>query len=351
MSFFEQSFLGNTLEVWAAALAIAIVTFLVLWIAKRLMVRRLKRLADRTATEIDDLVVELLAEMKWFFLAGAAIYAGASMLALAPTTQRLLWQLLILLLLIQSSIWGNRVISFWIGRTMKRRMEEDAASATTLAGLKFVSKLLLYSLILLLALDNFGVNITTLVTGLGIGGIAVALAVQNVLSDLFASLSIVLDKPFAIGDFIIVDNYLGTVEYIGLKTTRIRSLSGEQLIFSNSDLLRSRIRNYKRMEERRVVFSIGVTYQTPREKIAAIPSMIKAIIEARERVRFDRSHFKEYGDSALVFETVYYVLSADYNVYMDLQQQINLGLYEKFAAEGIEFAYPTRTLYVKQEEA
>jgi len=204
--------------------------------------------------------------------------------------------------------------------------------------------------ILLLALDNFGVNITTLVTGLGIGGIAVALALQSVLGDLFASLSIVLDKPFVIGDFINVDEYMGTVEHIGLKTTRVRSLSGEQLVFSNSDLLKSRIRNYKHMQERRVAFTIGVTYQTPLDRVAAIPSIIRKIIEAQGGVRFDRSHFKTYGDSALVFETVYYVLSSDYNAYMDIQQAINLRVYEEFAAEGIEFAYPTRTLYMKQEK-
>jgi small-conductance mechanosensitive channel len=201
----------------------------------------------------------------------------------------------------------------------------------------------------LLALDNLGFDITALVAGLGIGGIAVALAVQSVLGDLFASLSIVLDKPFVIGDFIIVDQYLGTVEHVGLKTTRIRSLSGEQVIFSNSDLLTSRVRNFKRMYERRIVFEVGVTYQTSYENVAAIPSMIRSIIEAQGETRFDRSHFKSYGDSSLVYETVYYVRSPDFNVYMDTQQAINLALYQEFAKRGIDFAYPTRTLYVHNE--
>jgi small-conductance mechanosensitive channel len=200
-----------------------------------------------------------------------------------------------------------------------------------------------------LVLDNLGFNITTLVAGLGIGGIAVALALQNILGDLFASLSIVLDKPFVIGDFIIIDNYLGTIEHIGLKTTRIRSLSGEQLVFSNTDLLQSRIRNFKRMFERRVVFSIGVTYQTSADKLAKIPKMIKDIVESKDPVRFDRSHFKDYGDFSLNFETVYWVKSPEYNVYMDIQQAINLELYSKFEAEGIEFAYPTQTLFVTKE--
>jgi small-conductance mechanosensitive channel len=200
--------------------------------------------------------------------------------------------------------------------------------------------------VLLVALDNLGIDVTALVAGLGIGGVAVALSVQNILGDLFASLSIILDKPFVIGDFLIIDDYMGSVEYVGLKTTRVRSLSGEQLIFSNSDLLKSRIRNYGRMFERRVVFSIGVTYDTPREKLRRIPGIIQKAIEAEDKTRFDRSHFMKYGDYSLQFETVYYVLSADYNSYMDIQQAIYFAIHEAFEQEQIEFAYPTQTLFV-----
>jgi small-conductance mechanosensitive channel len=230
---------------------------------------------------------------------------------------------------------------------MKRRKEEDAGSATTLAALGFVAKLVLWSVVLLLALDNLGVNITGLIAGLGIGGIAVALALQNVLGDLFASLSIVLDKPFVIGDFIIVDEFLGTVEHIGLKTTRVRSLSGEQLVFSNADLLGSRIRNFKRMYERRVAFTVGVTYQTPAEKLPRISAILREVIEAQRDVRFDRAHFKEYGDFALIYEVVYYVTSPDYNKYMDIQQAVNFDIYGRFQQEGLDFAYPTQTLFVQ----
>jgi small-conductance mechanosensitive channel len=176
----------------------------------------------------------------------------------------------------------------------------------------------------------------------------VALAAQNILGDLFASASIVLDKPFVMGDFVIVDDHLGTVERIGLKTTRIRSLSGEQLVFSNNDLLQSRIRNFKRMYERRVVFSIGVTYQTPHDKLAEIPALLRAAVEAREQVRFDRAHFKEYGDFSLNFEIVYYVLSPDFNIYMDIQQAINLEIHREFERRDIEFAYPTQTIFVER---
>jgi small-conductance mechanosensitive channel len=214
-----------------------------------------------------------------------------------------------------------------------------------------VVRLALWSVILLLALDNLGVDVTALVAGLGVGGIAVALAVQNVLGDLFASLSIVLDKPFVIGDFVNVGELVGTVEHIGLKTTRVRSLSGEQIVFSNADLLGSRIRNFGRMYERRVVFTIGVTYQTPRSKLIAIPRIIREAVEARQKTRFDRSHFKEYAASSIDFETVYFVLDPNFNAYMDIQQEINLQIHERFEAEGIEFAYPTQTVFLAQASA
>jgi small-conductance mechanosensitive channel len=187
-----------------------------------------------------------------------------------------------------------------------------------------------------------------MIAGLGVGGIAVALAAQNILGDLFASLSIILDKPFVVGDFLIIGDFLGSVEKVGVKTTRLRSLSGEQLIFSNNDLLGSRIRNYGRMFERRVIFSIGVTYQTPADKLRAIPDMLREAVESQQPVRFDRAHFQKYGDFALIFEIVYYVLSADYKQYMDIQQAINLQINEDFEEHGIEFAYPTQTLYVSK---
>jgi small-conductance mechanosensitive channel len=202
---------------------------------------------------------------------------------------------------------------------------------------------------LLLALDNIpGIEVDALIASLGIGGIAVALAAQNILGDLFASLSIVLDQPFVIGDSITVGEYVGTVEHIGLKSTRVRSLTGEQLIFSNSDLLNSRIRNYGRMEERRVSFTLGVTCQTPYEKLVEIPGMIQEIIAAQPQTRFGRAHFKAYGDFSLNFEIVYCMLTSDYDVFMDIQQGINLEILRRFAEEGIELAYPTQTVFVAQ---
>jgi small-conductance mechanosensitive channel len=199
----------------------------------------------------------------------------------------------------------------------------------------------------MLVLENLGVDISALVAGLGIGGIAVALAVQSILGDLLASLSILLDKPFVIGDYLSVDDLGGTVESIGLNSTRLTSLTGEQLVFSNKDLLQSRIRNFGRMEERRVLFRIGVVYGTPPEVVEKIPGMLRSAIESHELTRFERSHFKEFGDSALIFETVYFMTVPDYGTYMDVQQAVNLDMLRRFAAQGIEFAYPTQHLYLE----
>jgi small-conductance mechanosensitive channel len=350
MKTLEKFFLNaNTWQEWIVALGIAAVTIAVLLILEKVAVKRLHTRGKKTRTPALRLVAEILGATKIVLLIPVALYLGSQALALPPKFERLIANVTIVALLIQAAVWGNRLIELWIKRKFqKKKEEEDAASATTLAVLGFIGRLVLWSLVALLALDNLGFNITTLVAGLGIGGIAVALAAQNILGDLFASLSIVLDKPFLIGDFIIVDDKMGTVEYIGLKTTRIRSLGGEQIIFSNTDLLNSRIRNYKRMIERRIDFSLGVTYQTPAEKLAQIPAIIRETVEQQEKTRFDRAHFKEYGDFALLFEVVYYVLDPDYNRYMDIQQAINLAIFHRFQKEGIEFAYPTQSLYLHQ---
>ncbi len=350
MNFLDGTFYDNTVRTWLLALLLSIAVMVVLKILTGVVRRRLKAFAKTTKTDIDDLVADLLARTKLFFLIIISIYATTFVLSLSESARRVLGTLTILALLIQAAIWGSGLITFWLTRHMKRKLEEDPAAATTMSAIGFLGRLVLWSVILLLALDNLGVDITALVAGLGVGGIAVALAIQNVLGDLFASLSIVLDKPFVIGDFVIVGELMGTVEKIGLKTTRVRSLSGEQLVFSNNDLLQSRIRNYKRMFERRIIFGFGVTYQTPHAKLAAIPGMVREIIEAQEQARFDRAHFKEYGDFSLNFEVVYYVKVPDYAVYMDTQQTINLALYQRFEQEGIDFAYPTQTLYVKGDE-
>lgn len=347
MEILGQEWMGNSVEAWLVAILVTVLSYAGLWLLVKFVTRRLDKLAVRTHTTIDDRIAELLHKTHWWLLAIAALFIGSLSLQLPARVQAALESVTVIALLIQSGIWANALLGTALQQYLQRQLEKDPGKATALNALGFLARLLLWSAIVLLVLDNLGINITTLIAGLGIGGIAIALAVQNILGDLFSSLSIMLDKPFTVGDFLIIDEYLGSVEHIGLKTTRVRSLSGEQLVFSNSDLLNSRIRNYGRMFERRVVFSIGVTYQTQRDKLRLIPAILREAVEAQENTRFDRAHFKEYGAFSLNYETVYYVLVPDYNAYMDTQQAINFHIHERFEQEGIEFAYPTQTLFVK----
>lgn len=344
----ETAFLGNPLWHWAAAFATGIALLVALRLLQGLAATRLAALAQRTETHADDAILHALQKTKLLVLIIVSVYAGTFWLHLPNRATQIIDRVIVIALLLQAAIWAGAAVKAWLQSYRERRLAGDPAAVTGLTALGFVIQLVLWVSVLLLILDNLGINITTLVTGLGIGGVAVALAVQNILGDLFASLSIVLDKPFVIGDFLIIDQHMGTVENVGLKTTRIRSLSGEQLVFANSDLLKSRIHNYGRMYERRIVFSIGVTYQTPREKLKIIPDIIREAITSQERTRFDRAHFKEYGNFSINFESVYYVLVPDYNVYMDIQQAVNLRIHERFEDEGIEFAYPTQTIILTQ---
>ena len=329
----------------SAALFFAVL--LVLFIFKRVLLKRAAALARRTDTVWDDRLIKIFQRTRVALFVPLALYAAVTSLNLPPRATTIIAAIAIAGVLVQVGIWCDRLIGVWLEIMVPRW---DPAKATTMSMLGLFGRGLVWTLLLFVGLDTFGINISALVAGLGIGGVAVALAAQNILGDLFASLSIVFDKPFLIGDFVIVDDKMGTVEHIGIKTTRVRSLSGEQVIFSNADLLKSRIRNYKRMYERRVVFTVGVTYQTKPEQLARIPQIIREIIEATPNTRFDRSHFSAFGDFSLNFETVYFVLDPDYNLYMDRNQHISFAIIRKFADEGIEFAYPTQTLYLARAD-
>jgi len=337
----------NPLEDWLIGIGLAVLFFICVLAAKRIIHKKLGAFAATTVTIWDDLLTELIFRLKIPFFFTLAVYIGSVELSLPDAARAILGHVVAIVTLIQVAILSSHAVSFWVGRFRKQKLESNAGAVTTLTSVGFVLRMMIWVILLLIGLDNLGINITTLIAGLGISGIAVALAIQNILGDLFASFSIVLDKPFVIGDFIIIDDYMGTVEHVGLKTTRIRSLSGEQLIFSNADLLKSRIRNYKRMYERRVVFSIGVVYQTPHDKISQIPEMIRRAVENNSPVRFDRAHFKAFGDYALLFEVVYWIQNPDYTVYMDIQQAINLDILKQFSEAGIDFAYPTQTLMMQ----
>lgn len=351
MNPFAFTFLGSSLVDWAIALTIALLLSAMLILARHAAVRRLRAVFGAGSDSHFAWLPDMIEQTSYPFLVLVAVLVAMQYLELPARPDRILDRVTMVIFLLQAALWGNRAITLWLAHTLSKGRVSHAEGVMSMAIVGFIARTALWSILCLMILDNLGVNITALVASLGIGGIAVALALQNVLGDVFASLSIVLDKPFVIGDFIIVDDILGTVEYVGLKTTRLRSLSGEQIVFSNTDLLGSRIRNYKRMFERRVVFSLGVTYDTPRAKLEQIPVAVRRIIEATERTRFDRAHFHKYGDFALQFEVVYFVLDSDYNRYMDIQQHINLELYDWFSAEGIEFAFPTSTVHLQQPAA
>lgn len=344
---FRQLITNNTVQDWAYALLAAAAFMLVLLALQRLVLHHLQRVAQSTETVIDDFFLDVLSATRILLAAAIGLYLGAHFLTLPAALEKWVDRIFVTVMILQVGFWSVRGLIFWLRHHFLQGNKEDEGARTmSLTLLSFLGRVVIWVLVLLLMLDNLGINVTALVASLGIGGIAVALAMQNILGDLFASLSIAIDKPFVIGDFIILGSEMGTVEHVGLKTTRIRSLGGEQIILSNNDLLQSRIRNYKRMQERRVVFAIGVTYDTPADKLEIIPKLIEQAVAIQTDARFDRAHFKSFGAFSLDFETVYYVLKPDYGVHMDVQQAINLQLARSFAGHGIEFAFPTQTLHL-----
>ncbi len=341
----DQMIYGNTVGAWLVAAGIFLATALVLWLLLRYALRTFKRFAERTETGIDDLVAAVLGQTKFALLLFVALFASALSLEASSQATLLISRIAAIALVLQGGIWATAAIAFWVASFVDRVAGEDAEAVTMATAISFAGRIAVWSTVLLLVLDNLGVEVTALLAGLGIGGIAVALAAQNVLGDLFASLSIILDKPFVIGDFLVVGDYMGSVERIGLKTTRLRSLGGEQLILGNSDVVNASIRNLGRMADRRGTLSLAVTYDTPRESLGNIPTWIREIIEAQEDARFDRCHLANFGESAIEFEVVFFMKVPDYNLFMNAKQAILLGVHERFEREGVAFAYPTRVVY------
>lgn len=346
VTLFREVWNENELWQWLTAAATALLVLLTALGIRRWVRRHYQHFAATDETELMEVPLEIASKTSSGFLLVAALFGGLSVLNLPPALRGAATMLFTLVGFWQLGVWGSAAVLAWLMVRRKAAAATDRAAVGSLGIIGFVMRLLVWTLVLLLALDNLGIDITALVAGLGVGGIAVALAVQNVLGDLFASLSITLDRPFVIGDFVVVGEFMGNVENIGVKSTRLRSLGGEQIVMSNADLLGSRLRNYGRMAERRVLFSLGVTYETPRAKLKQIPAIIRACIERQEGVRFDRSHFSKYGNFSLDFESVYYVLSPDYGRHMDLQQAIFFDIHEAFEREQIEFAYPTQKLWL-----
>jgi small-conductance mechanosensitive channel len=345
----QRSFLQNSVLDYVIFLAAFLIGILIIKIIKSIVLHRLKAWSKKSATTIDDFLIQIIEEKLIPLLYLGVFYLSFKNLTLTPDVTNVIDIAAAIIL----TYFGLRLIiavinfsleQYWVGRDI------DTSRRGSLKGIITILKVVIWGIGITFLLDNLGFKISTVVAGLGIGGIAVALAAQTILGDLFSYFVIFFDRPFEIGDFIITENYMGSIEHIGIKTTRVRSLGGEQLVFSNTDLTNSRIRNYKRMEKRRVVFKLGVVYQTTLDQTKEIPGIIKKAIENVQDTAFDRAHFASYGDFSLDYEIVYYVMSGDYNKYMDIQQEINFVIKEEFEKRGIEFAYPTQTLFVDKTQ-
>lgn len=344
----EQQFFGHPLWRYLAAagsyLALAIFLFALVPIARRIA-------AKRVSKDLSALPVAILARTRQGILTLVALAVALHWIPLTPGLLKATNVVIVVGLGLQLGFFIIGAVEFFFDREESRRAAEEAAPVGSFGILRLLARGLVWVTVLLIVLSNVGVDVTGLAASLGIGGIAVALAAQNILGDLFGSLSIVLDRPFEVGHFIVVGEHSGTVERVGLKTTRVRSINGEQLVFSNADLLSSRIRNFRRMQERRIVFQFGLLYSSATATLRAVPSIVKEIIAAQPNARFDRAHFQKFGASSLDFEVVYYVTSSDYAQYMDLQQEINLALFDRLKAEGLDFAFPTTTVHLEQPAA
>ncbi len=338
---------GNSLGTWALGFLAWFVVVVAVLFVRDVLKRHLSALADRTGNRMDNAVADAVVRTRSFFAVALGLLAFLVVVDLGGK-EHVLQRIVVVAGVLQAGLWAIGLVHFGVDRFAASRTDPGIGSATGV--LRVIGTGLVWIVVGLVVLDNIGVDVTAGIAGLGVGGIAVALAVQNVLGDLFASLSIVMDRPFSVGDFITVGAESGTVEHIGLKTTRLRSISGELLVMGNSDLLQSRIRNFKHMTERRAVLPIAVVYETPRAKVERIPGLLREAVAPQEKVRFDRAHFKGFGAAALDFELVYFVSSPDYLVYMDIQQAVNLAILASFEREGIDFAHPAQPAKPKPAE-
>lgn len=343
--FLQREFYHNRISEYLVCLAIIVGGIVVVRVVEILALRRMKAWAAETPSTLDyfffDQIHRTGVPLAYLGIAQAAL----RVLTLTPRVERIIDMLGIVLLTLLAIVFTVALVRYSFEEYMRKR-GVDASGDRALKGVVGLAKALVWVIGTLFLLDNLGFKISTVVAGLGIGGIAVALAAQTILGDLFAYFTILFDRPFEIGDFVIVGDYMGVIERFGIKTTRIASLGGEQIVVSNKDLTDSRVRNYKRMTKRRVVFRLGVTYQTPASLLQEIPGIVTDIFREIEGTTLDRVHFFSYGDFSLIYEIVYYVDGNDYTKYMDLQQTANLRIYEEFEKRKIGFAYPTQTLYL-----
>ncbi|RYE59118.1 MAG: mechanosensitive ion channel family protein [Sphingobacteriales bacterium] len=343
----QQTFLGNSFYDWLMTLAVIIGCLVLMKVFKLVILKRIKKWSLATKTSWDDFIISMIENSVMPLLYVSAFYVAISMLSFSGKVEKIMHAAYMIavtfyILTMISAAFKKFLHSFI------HREEDSETKEKQAAGLIVVANIFLWIIGIIFLIDNLGYNVTTLIAGLGVGGIAIALAAQTVLGDLFSYFVIFFDRPFGIGDFIVVGDKNGVIEYIGIKTTRIRTLSGEQLICSNTDLTNSRLHNYKRMDKRRVLFNLSVIYQITYDQLSIIPQVVKDIITSKDNVQYDRGHFSGYGDSSLNFEFVYYVLNPDYNIYMDIQQAIYLEIFQQFESRNIEFAHPTRTVFLNK---
>lgn len=343
----DYIFWGNSIKDWLIAFIIFIAVWIGLKIFKAVIISRLKKISQKTKTEIDDIVIGAIDSIHLQFYLLVSAYAGLQYLSLSEKVNKFAYYIFLIAVVYYAIKFASKLIDFGTKVIVKKR-EETLESTGIIRFMSGLLKVALWVIAIILLLSNLGYNVTSLIAGLGIGGVAVALALQNILGDLFSSLAIYLDKPFKIGDFIVVGDYMGTVEKVGIKTTRLQALQGEEIVIPNNELTNSKVQNFGVMKKRRIVFNIGVTYDTPKNKLEKIPNIIKEIIEKVKGAEIERIHFKSFGDFSLGYEIVYYVNSGEYVEYMDIQQEINLNIVEKFEKEKIEMAFPTQTVYVKK---
>ena len=350
ISTFQALLLGIPPTDWLIAAILFVVVWAALWVVRDLIASRYKKSSsDRNPTLI-RLIAYLIGNTKQILFFAVALDAAQETLTLPDKIQRIVSTTVMVLVLLQVGLWAGRAVRFYLEMKEMER-GADRVFAGSLDIINFVAQMLIWSLLVLVALDNLGVNITALLAGLGVGGVAVALALQNVLGDLFASLSIALDKPFVIGDNLTIDTFIGKVEHIGIKTTRLRSESGEQIILSNADILKSRVRNFGRLSELRVIATVRLRYETPAEKLKEMPKLLEGIVREHTQARFERCHLRSLGESSFQFELSYFVRQPAVNPMLDLQQAVNFRIIDEMRRHGVEFAYPAQLVFLDNHPA
>ncbi|MGE5410387.1 MAG: mechanosensitive ion channel family protein [Clostridiales bacterium] len=347
-SILSKIYFENTIRDYLISILIFILGVMLLLILRKIVLKQLLKLVQKTTSRIDDFFILQINKFVLPLIYLGLLYFSISILKMPQTFRKTIDSVTLAVFTFYAIRFLILITNNSIKFFRKSSLKEGLADQTSLKGISTFISIIIWGLGIVFFLDNLGFKVSAVIAGLGIGGIAVALAAQAVLGDFFSYFVIFFDRPFEIGDFISVDDKSGTVEKIGIKTTRVLSLGGEEIIFPNSNLTNSRLHNFKRMKRRRVSFKLSVVYKVSSEMLKEIPVLIKTIIEGIEFTNFERAHFQSYGESGLIFEVVYFVNTPDYNKYMDIQQEINLKIFKEFEKRKISFAYPTRSLFLEE---